>query len=198
MVTRATQSVPRRWNVDEYHRLGELGFLADQRTELIDGEIIVMPPRLEEHSFGVSKVARVLAAIYGPGYWVREEKPIRLSSGAEPEPDVSVSDVDLDGIVPAGPPGHPFLVVEIAVTTLKSDREKTGLYARSNIQEVWIVDVMGQRVEVYRDPEPYAGVPFGYRYRTVVEYGSDGEIVPLTAPAGSRPAMVKAMLPRLG
>jgi Uma2 family endonuclease len=39
-------SQPRhRWNVAEYHRMGEVGLLnEDSRVELIDGEIIEMAP----------------------------------------------------------------------------------------------------------------------------------------------------------
>lgn len=41
----------------------------------------------------------------------------------------------------------------MADATLEKDREiKVPLYARSRIQEVWIVDINDARVEVYRDP----------------------------------------------
>ncbi len=52
--------------------------------------------------------------------------------------------------------GHPkpadiFLIVEVAYTTIKSDREvKIPLYTEDNIIEVWLVDINNQFVEVYR------------------------------------------------
>nr|WP_293093105.1 Uma2 family endonuclease [Okeania sp. SIO2F4] len=52
--------------------------------------------------------------------------------------------------------GHPkpadiFLIVEVAYTTIKSDREvKIPLYTEDNIIEVWLVDINNQCVEVYR------------------------------------------------
>ena len=54
--------------------------------------------------------------------------------------------------------GHPqpadiFLIVEVADTTIKSDREvKIPLYGEDNIIEVWLVDINNQCVEVYRQP----------------------------------------------
>jgi Uma2 family endonuclease len=48
-----------------------------------------------------------------------------------------------------------FLIVEVADTTVKYDRQvKIPLYAEDNIAEVWLVDINGQCVEVYREPTP--------------------------------------------
>jgi hypothetical protein len=42
---------PRRFTVDEYYRLGETGILTpDERVELIEGEIIQMPPIGSPHA----------------------------------------------------------------------------------------------------------------------------------------------------
>jgi Uma2 family endonuclease len=195
MVQRANVSVPKRFSVDEYYRMAEIGIFHDQRTELIDGEVFVMPPRLEEHNYSVMCVRRELDKAFGPGYLVREEKPVRFNNGTEPEPDVAVVKGELYSSFSPSPPDRAELIVEIAVTTLEIDREKSGLYARANVSELWIVDVRGRRVEVYRDPEPFAGVAYGYRYRTVSEYGEGDTIRPLAAPAGTQPAAVKLMLP---
>jgi Uma2 family endonuclease len=44
----------RRFTVAEYYSMGEAGILKpDERTELIEGEIIVMPPIGPAHSAGV-------------------------------------------------------------------------------------------------------------------------------------------------
>ena len=46
-----------------------------------------------------------------------------------------------------------FLIIEVADTTVKYDREvKIPLYAENNIIEVWLVDINEQCVEVYQNP----------------------------------------------
>jgi Uma2 family endonuclease len=41
------------------------------------------------------------------------------------------------------------LVIEISVTSLLYDREKARAYASGNVDEYWIVDAKGKKVEVY-------------------------------------------------
>jgi Uma2 family endonuclease len=46
-----------------------------------------------------------------------------------------------------------LLLIEVADTTLAYDqRIKTPLYARAGVTEVWIVDLAGEKVWVYREP----------------------------------------------
>ncbi|NEQ75923.1 MAG: Uma2 family endonuclease [Okeania sp. SIO2C9] len=46
-----------------------------------------------------------------------------------------------------------FLIVEVADSTIKFDREvKIPLYAENNVIEVWLVDINGECLEVYRQP----------------------------------------------
>lgn len=50
-------------------------------------------------------------------------------------------------------PEDVFLVVEIAETSADFDRTvKVSLYAQAGIPEVWLVDLAGERLEVYRQP----------------------------------------------
>ncbi len=77
------------------------------------------------------------------------------------------------------------LVVEIADSTLKFDLTvKAVLYARAAIAEYWVLDVVGKRLIVHRSPVSDA-------YTSVVAYGEDEVIAPLSAPeAWLRPAEV--------
>lgn len=43
-------------------------------------------------------------------------------------------------------------MVEVSDSSLRRDRAKLRIYARSSIQEVWLVDVNRKLVEVYTDP----------------------------------------------
>jgi Uma2 family endonuclease len=50
-------------------------------------------------------------------------------------------------------PEHALLVIEVADTSLDHDRNIKGpLYARAGIPEYWIVNLNGERIEVYREP----------------------------------------------
>ena len=50
-LTQAAEGLPRwRWTLEEFERLGELGFLTEQdRVELVGGEIVPMSPKVNRH-----------------------------------------------------------------------------------------------------------------------------------------------------
>jgi Uma2 family endonuclease len=52
-------------------------------------------------------------------------------------------------------PEDVLLVIEVAETSAAVEREvKAPLYARYGIPEVWVVDLAGGQVEVFRRPSP--------------------------------------------
>lgn len=88
-----------RFSVADYHKLGEAGILtADDRAELLDGEIVDRSPIGSLHAGTVEMIADRLRQLCG------------------------------------------------------GRARKLPLYARAGIREVWLVDLPGRRVEVYRDP----------------------------------------------
>jgi len=111
-----------------------------------------------------------------------------LNGSSEPEPDVVVvPGTEFDYL-----PDHPRskdtrLVVEVSDTTLRLDRgRKQAAYARSGVQEYWIINLLHRQVEVHRDPS-------GARYLSVTIYSDSDAITPLTAPDASVP--VSDLLP---
>ena len=61
-------------------------------------------------------------------------------------------------------------------TSLRHDREvKAPLYAGGGIRELWIVDVLGERVLVHREPE-------GSEYRSLGVVGRGAIVTPLAFP----------------
>jgi Uma2 family endonuclease len=59
-------------------------------------------------------------------------------------------------------PEDVLLVVEVAETSADADRSlKIPLYARYGIPEAWLVDLLEERIEIYRHPTPQ-----GYRSLT--------------------------------
>ena len=54
---------PRKFTVAEYFRMAEKGILDEQeRLELIDGVVLLMPPMGPRHIGGVARYARVLSS----------------------------------------------------------------------------------------------------------------------------------------
>ena len=76
--------------------------------------------------------------------------------------------------------GHPsaadvLLLVEVSESSLACDRgTKLALYARFGVPEVWIIDLQGAAVEVYREP---AGDAYARRERL-----TSGLLAPVFAP----------------
>jgi hypothetical protein len=60
------------------------------RVELIDGEIIDMPPMGSRHAGRSSRLADLLSAAVAGRALVRQDKPIRLGNDSEPQPDIAV------------------------------------------------------------------------------------------------------------
>ncbi len=168
----------RRFSVAEYYCMGEAGILrSDERTELIDGEIIVMPPIGPGHAAGNSRAERSFHRRFGDRSVVRSQIPIHLPDDSEPQPDIVLAQPQPEGYRAAHPrPEDILLLVEICDTTLAKDREvKLPLYARAGIPETWLMNLPDDRIEVYRDPAPE-----GYRSITLVAH--DGAVTPLAFP----------------
>jgi Uma2 family endonuclease len=146
-----------RFSVDAYHRMGEVGILSPgERTELIDGEIIQMPPVGSPHIGAVIALTRLFQA---SGAVISVQNPVRMSDQSEPEPDIALLRDRADGYRSPPPPSAAdvLLIVEVADTSLRYDREtKLPLYARHGVPEVWIVDLAAGAVEVHREPKDEA------------------------------------------
>ena len=73
-------------------------------------------------------------------------------------------------------PNEILLLIEVAHTTLVTDRkEKAPIYARANIADYWILDIVGRRVYIFRNPSNE-----GYQSTTVLN--QDAAIEPLAFP----------------
>src|SRR5207237_9911465 len=83
---------------------------------------------------------------------VRVHNPSVRSLWTEPQPDLSILKPRADFYADRHPrPPDVLLVVEVAETSGDYDRgTKLALYAGARIPEVWIVDVPGRAIEVYR------------------------------------------------
>ncbi|HEV8238864.1 MAG TPA: Uma2 family endonuclease [Thermoanaerobaculia bacterium] len=144
-----------KFTVDDYSRMAEAGVLQqDARVELIDGEIVMMTPIGLRHSACADRVNRQLVALYSDTAIVRVQNPIVLSEYSEPQPDFAVLRPRADFYASGHPrPADLLLAIEVADSSIGYDRgTKLPLYGRSGIADVWIVDLVRDVVDAYRQP----------------------------------------------
>jgi Uma2 family endonuclease len=191
--TRAVSAVElRRWTRAEYERLTDAGFFPDgERVELIEGDIVKMAPQDADHSGGIGRGQRALQRAFGPDCWVRVQLPIALGA-SEPEPDLAV----VAGRPDAYAVEHPttaLIVVEIAASSLTYDRDtKAHIYARADVADYWVLNLVDTQLEVHRDPVLLPTGRHGYRTRTIYFVGDT--VAPLHAP--DNPISVSDLFPR--
>ena len=154
----AAADFPRRHRltVADYYRMAEVGILdPDARVELIDGEIIDMAPPGSLHAATVHRLTEIFVRALEGRATVLVQNPVRLSDYSEPQPDLALLRRREDFYSEHHPrPGDALLVVEIADTSLRFDRDrKTPLYAGHEIQELWLVDLRGKRLVRHRAPQ---------------------------------------------
>jgi Uncharacterized protein conserved in cyanobacteria len=127
----------------------------DDRVELIDGELIEMPPIGPKHADAVNYITRVFDHfVLGEDKLLTIQNPVHLDRYGEVYPDAVI--VRNRRYFDAHPrPDDVFLIVEVSESTLSYDRDiKIPLYAAHGIGEVWIINVPEHCVEIYRQPRP--------------------------------------------
>ncbi|OUL23706.1 Uma2 family endonuclease [Nostoc sp. 106C] len=156
---------PKRFTVDEYHRLIELGFVKESdRIELIRGELIQMTAKGTPHTVCCSILCRQLDRLLGDRAVIRGQDPITLPNNSEPEPDVAIArGTDEDYLAHHPYPEDILLVIEISDKTLDYDQNtKLKLYAEAGISDYWIVNLIARQLERYNQPYQTSQGEFGY------------------------------------
>jgi Uma2 family endonuclease len=167
-----------RFDVDEYHRMGEAGiFHEDDRVELIDGEIVEMSPIGSGHNSTVARGNHTFSRRFGDVALVWVQSSFRLARHDEPLPDIVLLKPRDDFYASAIPTAaDAFLVVEVADSSLSYDlHTKAPRYAGLGVPELWVADLRNQAVHVHREPSPA-----GYRVIQTLRRGD--KIAPLAFP----------------
>jgi Uma2 family endonuclease len=133
--------------IDDFLRLDETGVFGTDRTELLDGDVIIMSAEYRPHAWVVGEL----------GYLIRrklEEIGSDLyAMGASVA--VSIHDMPLPDIVltrePHGSGPIPLssvaLIIEVSASTLERDiKYKLSMYARFGVPEYWVADVGGRQI----------------------------------------------------
>jgi Uma2 family endonuclease len=181
----------RCWTRAEYERLVECGFFRpDEPIELVGGRLIVSEPQGSLHAVAVGLASEALRMAFGPGWVVREEKPVALDDDSEPEPDLAVVPGTHRDYSTAHP-ARPVLVVEVAETSLVWDRnEKGSLYARAGIGDYWVVNLLVRVLEVYRNPVRDPSAAQGWRYGSAETFAPPSTVSPHSLPGADIPVAV--------
>jgi Uma2 family endonuclease len=144
------------FTVERYHQMIEAGiFTENDHIELIQGDLITMSPIGIRHAACVNKLTRELTQHLSDQAIVSVQNPIELSEISEPEPGVALL-VYRDDYYASHLPtaADVYLVIEVSDTTLAFDRAvKLPMYAQAGIPEVWLVNLIDNAIEVYRQPE---------------------------------------------
>ncbi len=148
----------------EFDQLVRTGAFEDERVELLRGWLVEMSPQGLEHSFAIQELENELAFLLHGRAKIRTQLPLAATDDSETEPDLAVVAFD------AGRDAQPdtaLLVIEVAVSSVRKDREiKARIYAEAGVIEYWVVDV--DRSIVVRHLEPKDCV-----YARVTEHGRE-------------------------
>ena len=159
----------RKFTVDEYYRMAGAGILHHtERVELVNGEIIVMPPIGPRHGSGVDRFTHYFAQNSQGRFIVRTQGAIRVGEHSEPEPDIALLMFREDFYYSLQPgPADILLVIEVSDSTLAYDREvKAHLYGRFGIPEAWVMNLPEDCIERFDQPGPE-----GYTWQTIYRRG---------------------------
>ncbi|MCL6433948.1 MAG: Uma2 family endonuclease [Leptolyngbyaceae cyanobacterium HOT.MB2.61] len=170
MLLQSWTAQPKRFTVQEYHRLAELGFLSeDDHIELIRGELIQMAARGTAHETCIRRLLRILPPIIGDRATLQCQSPITIAFDGEPEPDFAIVKNRDDDYETAHPTAaDTLLVIEVADSSLECDRTvKLSLYAEASIPHYWLFNVIDRTLEAYSEPAQITPGQFGYLNRRI-------------------------------
>ncbi len=145
----------RRFTIKEYHKIYETGIFEGQRVELLNGMITVMFPMNNPHLGMVGRLTRMLNIRFANEYFVSPQCPLKILQNNEPEPDIVIAKArDDDYMNSSIPPEDVLLIIEIADSSLKRDRnQKKVIYAKTKIREYWIINLQDRQIETFENPQ---------------------------------------------
>ena len=129
---------------EQYRRMIEESILTkEDRVELIQGEMLLMPPTGKDHTWGITRYTRMFLSRCRDNFTLQTQSTIHLDEGFSPEPDLALLKFrDDDYLHQDATAADVLLVIEIADSSVRYDLEiKTPLYARAGVPEVWILDL---------------------------------------------------------
>lgn len=157
----------RRLSVSDYYRLGATGIIdRDEAVELIDGQIFKKPVKGSAHEAAITRSDRALRNVLDNRALLRFQSSVRLNDYSEPEPDIAIVRFDPLYYEAAHPQAKDvFLLIEVADSSLDRDIDfKANVYARANIEEYWVIDLVHRQLHIFRHPSNP-----GYQQHTILD-----------------------------
>lgn len=148
--------ISKKFTVDDYEKMIQTGILTiSDKVELIEGEIIQMSPIGLKHAATVIRLTNLLPSLFGNNVLISVQNSVQLNEYSQPEPDVVLLRNRSDFYETKRPTSEDILLlIEVSDSSLKYDQEiKIPLYANSNVQEVWLINLNNDTVETYRYPQ---------------------------------------------
>jgi Uma2 family endonuclease len=163
-----------RLTVEQYESMVSAGlFTKRDKLHLINGILVAKMTKKPPHVIACEKTRDALLRVTPRGWRVMGEAPVRIPEYNEPEPDLALARGTAEDYAARHPgPADLALIVEVAETSLRQDRDLIQIYGSAGIPACWIVNLIDRQVEVYSDPSPD-----GYRSRLVYVPGQDVPLV---------------------
>jgi Uma2 family endonuclease len=158
-----------KWTTEDYHQIIATGILTERTVELINGEILEMPPEGEYHAYCSDEAGEYLIYLLGEKAKVRQAKPITIpETSSEPEPDIAiVQRLGRDYREHHPYPENIFWVIEYSNSSLSKDLEvKTRVYAAARIAEYWVINLQTMELIIFRFP-----TDTGYQNKVILQHG---------------------------
>ncbi len=145
-----------RLTVEDFRSLDASGaFAPGKRFELINGEIVEMPPPIgPEHTSIVARMHSQMVVAVGRQAIMLGQSALVLNAFWQPRPDLALLRPREDWYRDALPTSEDvLLVVEVADSTLRYDHDtKVPGYAEAGIPEAWLIDLQHRAFTRHRDP----------------------------------------------
>lgn len=174
---RPSADLPRRlFTTQDVFRMVEAGVMqSDENVELIEGELVVMAAKKNDHEIFKSALLEWLVKGKADDQRVGVETTLYLAEMLFVEPDLMLYPRTFKPQELSG--GNVTLLIEVSDDSLSRDLGlKAAIYADHGVRDYWVVDVAAGRVIVHRDPTDEG-------YRSIETFEADAEVAALLAPA---------------
>lgn len=164
-----------RLSLKQYHAMIEQSIVTENDpVEFVAGLLVKKMPLKPLHSYVIRQLIAKLKALVSEEWLVDTQLPIQAVD-SEPEPDVCVVAGPTSRYVARHPgAGDVMLVIEVADTSLKFDREvKKQVYSGMKVPLYWIVNLTDRVIESFQQPNDEAG----YQYSQIVGISDKLDVV---------------------